>query len=240
MVASACNIIWILGCTMPRKRTLSWETENSTFAKRLKEIMQRNKINQTDLAKETGIQRQTISNYVNGQSVPDVNNLFKICQVLDVSADYLIGASDVISTEPIIRSMCDYTKLRENDVELLHVISEIDAPEGLGPLYIRMLGDIISSTSFIGAMHSISSAVWAKATMIDIQLSDENRKLINECDSKLRPLGYSAMSGREASELYKSRAVFSMNKLIEDVIDIEVELMRENMEPENSEVNNNG
>lgn len=60
---------------MPRKDTPSSQTENSIFAQRLRQTMEQMKMTQVDLAKEIGVQRQTVSLYTLGQSSPDAEPL---------------------------------------------------------------------------------------------------------------------------------------------------------------------
>lgn len=48
-------------------------------------------ITQTYLADMCGVTRQTVSNWLDGTSVPDANAIWKICTELNVSADYLLG-----------------------------------------------------------------------------------------------------------------------------------------------------
>ncbi|MGN1026890.1 MAG: helix-turn-helix domain-containing protein [Faecousia sp.] len=230
---------------MPRKRTLSWETENTIFATRLREIMEIRKIIQYDLARETGIQRQTISNYMNGQSRPDTNNLLKICKALNVSADYLIGATDVISLDHEMRAMCEYTKLDESAVRRLNYLSKLILPGSpqfpIGWQYMKQLGYIILDSSFTDSMDSIFSAAYSKAgRKQDVKLSREDSEMIRECNTKLIPIGYGVISDEEASELYRDRAIFSMNKAIERVIDIVADGITAGMDEEERKAENNG
>ena len=97
---------------MPRKTEPAYETENGVFPKRLKEIMKERGENQTSLAKKikeqyVTIQRQTISLYMNGQSKPDTERLAAIAQVLNVSADWLLGLSKTKSTSANVQYVCN-------------------------------------------------------------------------------------------------------------------------------------
>ena len=61
------------------------------FAQRLKELMVRTKTTQVELAKKLGITRQSVSQYLNGDVIPNVEKLYLIADFFDVSSDYLIG-----------------------------------------------------------------------------------------------------------------------------------------------------
>jgi len=58
---------------------------------RLKELRQKRRISQTSFAHLIGTSRQTLWNYENNVSEPNIDTLAKIALVLDVSVDELIG-----------------------------------------------------------------------------------------------------------------------------------------------------
>lgn len=121
---------------MSRKVRLSYETENDVFARHLREAMDRKGVNQTWLANTIGVQRQTISLYVTGQSRPDTDNLRKISEALNISSDWLLGlsnftdksnefvlAKDLGLTEPSISLL---TKcIQENNPDVLDGINSL-------------------------------------------------------------------------------------------------------------------
>lgn len=90
-------------------------------------------------------------------------------------------------------------------------------------------------------MYSIFSAAYSKAgRKQDVELSREDSELIRECNSKLIPIGYGVISDEEASELYRDRAIFSMNKAIERVIDIVADGITAGMDEEERKEKDNG
>lgn len=50
-------------------------------------------LRQIDVAKATGIDQKTLSNYETGKTNPDSFAIIKLADFFDVSADYLIGRS---------------------------------------------------------------------------------------------------------------------------------------------------
>ena len=62
-----------------------------TFMNRIKDLREDRDMRQTDLAKATGIDQRTISNYETGKSSPDGYALIKLADFFDVSIDYLLG-----------------------------------------------------------------------------------------------------------------------------------------------------
>lgn len=99
-----------------------------TFGKRLKDVMEEKRITQKELCKLTGISTTTLSNAMNDISrseynkeqgvVMKCNNLIKICNVLNVSADYLLGLTnvqDIGNTE--IKEVFNMNELRKDRIE---------------------------------------------------------------------------------------------------------------------------
>ena len=66
-------------------------TDKSTVAERLGTALKERGIMQRQLAEKAGVTETTISRYVNGTRTPKGNNIKKIADALNVSADYLLG-----------------------------------------------------------------------------------------------------------------------------------------------------
>ena len=77
---------------MPRKPK-EWEDEYKhitlVFGPRLLELMEGMTI--TELAVRSGVSAGTISNWIQGRTVPDIVRLFAITNVLGASIDWMIG-----------------------------------------------------------------------------------------------------------------------------------------------------
>ncbi|MDD3305571.1 MAG: helix-turn-helix transcriptional regulator [Acetobacterium sp.] len=110
-------------------------TEN-VFKDRLSELMEERDINQRELADEIGISKQTISFYVNGKRLPDIDNFNLICEFFKVSADYMLGKTKSKSINMEISTMHEkiglsdeaiiiLEKLKNKDSELLPLLSRI-------------------------------------------------------------------------------------------------------------------
>lgn len=61
------------------------------FAKKLKKSMEIKGFSNSRLAKEIGTNESTISRYISGNMIPKIDVLKNICEVLEVSADWLIS-----------------------------------------------------------------------------------------------------------------------------------------------------
>ncbi len=58
---------------------------------RIKDLREDRDLKQSDLAKVTGIDQRTISNYETGKTNPDSEALIKLADFFNVSIDYLVG-----------------------------------------------------------------------------------------------------------------------------------------------------
>ena len=76
------------------------------FTSRLRLRMMQQRISQTQLAKEISIEPAMITRYLHGKCMPNMRVLWRICRVLDCSADYLLGNSEYCFTaDRLINSM---------------------------------------------------------------------------------------------------------------------------------------
>ena len=135
---------------MPRKQTPTFETENRTFPTRLRYAMELRGKNQTQLAKEIGVQRQTVSLYTTGQSSPDAERIILISKALDVSPNFLLGFTASPDVQP---SAADELGLSEKAIEC---IKNLDC---LSKDTFNLIFDrVISQMAFSSILHSITSA----------------------------------------------------------------------------------
>ncbi len=63
---------------------------------RIKELRHSKNLSQLDLARILGVSTSTIGMYEQGRREPNNKMLLKLAQALDVSVDYLIGATDIM------------------------------------------------------------------------------------------------------------------------------------------------
>ena len=61
---------------------------------RLRESIKQSSLTQKEIAKKIGISPQTISKYMKENIFPALDTLAKLCFVLDVKADYILGLCD--------------------------------------------------------------------------------------------------------------------------------------------------
>lgn len=65
------------------------------FSSRLKDLRIQNKLSQQELADKIHVTKQTISQYERGVREPDYDYLLALCDIFNVSVDYILGKADV-------------------------------------------------------------------------------------------------------------------------------------------------
>lgn len=104
---------------MPKKAS-KLKGYNNVFATRLRELMEVRDITQDVLAEKANCTRQSISQYMDGSSIPNVDKLLSIAEYFRVSIDYLLGLATEPTTDKDINFICEYTGLDEFSVRELH------------------------------------------------------------------------------------------------------------------------
>ena len=90
------------------------------IGKRINDVLAKKGIMQKELAEHLGVTANTVSYYLSGERCPDIDKLIEISRFLNVSTDFLLGLSDVKSTNIEVKSICDYTGLSEEAINGLH------------------------------------------------------------------------------------------------------------------------
>ncbi len=68
--------------------------ELTTIQKRLREAISQSTLSQKQIAMEIGVSAQTVSKYMREDIFPALDTLAKLCKLLDVSSDYILGLSN--------------------------------------------------------------------------------------------------------------------------------------------------
>lgn len=111
---------------MPRKRERKTDGYYDIFPERLRKIMEERGTTQQELADHLGKSRQAIGYYTDGSSTPDWKTLAGLARYFGISADWLLGLSDVSSTNVTVKEMCKYTGLTEDVITMFSGMSDED------------------------------------------------------------------------------------------------------------------
>lgn len=71
------------------------------FRERLKFCMRTSGLNQSELANKTGVNKTCVGKWLHGKNYPEYTNLLTLTTVLDCSADYLFGLSELDDFNPL-------------------------------------------------------------------------------------------------------------------------------------------
>lgn len=93
------------------------ENRLPVFTRRFRELQ--GERSNTEFADFLGLSRQTVGFYCNGDRLPDVITLMQIAERCNVSTDYLLGISDIKSSDVDIQKACEITGLSENAIYVL-------------------------------------------------------------------------------------------------------------------------
>jgi len=143
--------------------------KNEVFLQRFKALAYKDTKSQDELAKVFGASRQTISKWMLGQSIPDIDALKKMAEYYGVSADYLLGLSDAVSVDVNMKAAMEYTGLTERAIEHLHAgfdyptyDDEIDSDDSEKEQYLRVASALIESDEFKDIISRLGEAAkWA-------------------------------------------------------------------------------
>lgn len=92
---------------------------NNILGERLKSARVKAGQTQEDIAKLLRVQRQVISYFENGSRTPNIDDLIMLAEIFGTSTDYLLGLTDAQSTDPEVKTVCNYTGLSEAAVGTL-------------------------------------------------------------------------------------------------------------------------
>lgn len=95
------------------------------FQGRFNELRQGYK-SQKEFAEFLGISRPTVGFYENGDRFPDALALKNIAKKCNVSADWLLGLTDVKTTDADLKAVCEYTGLSEMAIKTLRAMKADD------------------------------------------------------------------------------------------------------------------
>lgn len=102
-----------------------YQEEKSVLAERMTELRKKHNFTQEDIAKYLDCNRATVANYENGKRQPDYNTLIKLAKRYNVTTDYLLGLTDITTTDKDLKFICDYTGLNEKSIITLSKFKEM-------------------------------------------------------------------------------------------------------------------
>lgn len=71
------------------------ELNDQAFKTRLKEELENSKLTVKQLSEKIGVSPEMVTQYYTTKKLPKLDTFVRICKALNVSADYLLGLSDI-------------------------------------------------------------------------------------------------------------------------------------------------
>ena len=134
------------------------KTKLPIFTERFRTL--RGERTQAEFAIFLEISRPTVGFYENGERIPDASVLARICKKCEVSADWLIGLTEVRQVNAELRSACEYTGLSEKAI--------LKLPKK-GPLN-HVMNLLAESEQFPGYLQSLAKYVLYSTEQIPLPL----------------------------------------------------------------------
>ena len=92
---------------------------------RIKDLREDMNLRQIDVAKRTGIDQRTLSNYETGKTYPDSYAIIKLAEFYGVTCDYLLGVSDIRHSGPL--GACEeIKKIRKHLFEITKTLDDLE------------------------------------------------------------------------------------------------------------------
>ena len=113
---------------MANKDWLSKGADGLQFCERLGDLIANNKTTATAVSTETGISQSALSEYISGKNkngnvvyrAPDCASLIALSKYFSVSTDYLLGLTDIKTSDADVQAIAKKTGLSESNITLLH------------------------------------------------------------------------------------------------------------------------
>lgn len=109
----------------------------------------------TVFAKHVGLSRQTLGYYLNGNRLPDAENIVKICKACNVSAGWLLGIEEEPSPDQDIKRMREYTGLSDCAINALRSFDLQLVPSSK-----KTINAVMESETFPYIVESLSTFLW--------------------------------------------------------------------------------
>lgn len=94
----------------------STENKNAVFPTQLRALRKEKGVSQDELSKVLGVSKSTVGLWETGDTLPDARSLHDLAIYYGVSADYLLGLSDIKSIDVDIQRACNTTGLSDDAI----------------------------------------------------------------------------------------------------------------------------
>ena len=96
------------------------------IGERIAELRKDKGLKQKDVAEILNVAISTVSNYETDSHEPDLTNLCKLADILDVSTDYLLGRTDIEANMNVLKETIHDTITKEEVLNFMEHLSKED------------------------------------------------------------------------------------------------------------------
>lgn len=171
----------------------------------------------TEFADFLGISRQTVGFYYNGDRVPDALTLIKISQRCGVSADWLLGISNVKTLDVKLKQVCEYTGLSENAVLFIKGLYDQYFPTSEENPITTILSMLLESDNFMQVLGGLAIACNLEAEShesMDVKAID---KFIELHEQELKEIGATVWGAGPTSDMFLHQANYRFMECMRQV-----------------------
>ena len=179
------------------------------FPRTLRDLMEENGTTQEQLREVLGLSsRQAITGYMNGSTLPTSDKLYAIAKYFNVSSDYLIGLSEIETSDIQTRAVIEDSGLSEDAVE--NLLDHIPGTQ-------KLLSLILESRYFLeemGNKFDLACEAHNRLNTIDEVAEAFNDDILTEEFFKKHPNRFYPCNNDEMEEVFIHRTV----KLFEEML----------------------
>ena len=188
---------------------------NSIFPSILRRLMEERNVTQETLAKYCGTQRQTIGQWKDGNTKPDIMALKKISEFFNTSTDYLLGLTPNSTMDADLRAMCECTGLTQEALESLVEMKGAGWNTELA-IFSRMIIDPDLWLSMIYVYRTIAAARNVRDMGTEIALSESEQELLLSKGLGLEILNI--LTEYEIRDIFQQQAMMAITEATKSVI----------------------
>ena len=185
------------------------------------------------VAAEIGIAPSVLSDITRGKKKqgPSSITLQALCNYFHVSADYILGLSDIATIEPEVQAVCQYTGLDESAVAVLHSyqtgegiyeeVFDLDEAKKEGADFLSIVNALL--------VHQEAMTIWrnaARSVSIDRDQGDGGQEVLEQLITEMglesvqkviEGLGAFWLKKDNAAIHYRQRAADTLKGIIQEI-----------------------
>ena len=179
--------------------------QNNSLTGRLNQLLEESGLSQDKFAKKCTLSLAALKNYITSEDprIPNTESLLKICNACNVSADWLLGLSDVRTVSADMRSICEFSGLTEE------AIKKIRCPE-LNHPYAKTLSHMIESDNFVNLITTYKMFL---ETLNQLEVGLEAGKYSELSNTEIRDDGSVLLSAHDAVFHFRQKSADAMDQI---------------------------